>query len=43
MQYTKALIPAAMLAKVEAARAAILDGKIKVWNVVEQGYPTFFK
>jgi basic membrane protein A len=43
MKYTRALIPPATLAKVEAARAAILAGKIKVWNVVEQGYPAFFK
>jgi basic membrane protein A len=43
MKYTKALIPASILAKVDAAKAAILSGQIKVWNVVEQGYPDFFK
>jgi basic membrane protein A len=43
MKYTKALIPASILARVDAAKAAILAGQIKVWNVVEQGYPDFFK
>jgi basic membrane protein A len=43
MRYTKSLIPAAILEKVEAAKAGILSGKIKVWNVVDQGYPNFFK
>ncbi len=43
MTHTKALIPPAILARVDAARADILSRKIKVWNVVEQGYPEFFK
>jgi basic membrane protein A len=43
MKHTKALIPAAILEKVEAARQDILSGKIKVWNVVEQGYPDYLK
>jgi basic membrane protein A len=43
MKYTKSLIPQADLDKVEAARQAILSGKVKVWNVVEQGYPDFMK
>jgi basic membrane protein A len=43
MKYTKTLIPAAILAKVEAAKADIIEGRIKVWNVVEQGYPDYLK
>jgi basic membrane protein A len=43
MTYTKALVPPAMLDKVAAAKADILEGRIKVWNVVDQGYPGFFR
>jgi basic membrane protein A len=43
MKETKSLIPAAILDKVEAAKKGILDGSIKVWNVVEQGYPDYLK
>jgi basic membrane protein A len=43
MQYTKALFPAAYLDKVAAAKAAIIAGEIKVWDVSAQGYPDFFK
>ncbi|OCJ47323.1 BMP family ABC transporter substrate-binding protein [Agrobacterium rubi] len=43
MKYTKDIIPAAYLAKVEAAKAEIISGKVKVWNVVEQGYPDYLK
>ena len=43
MKYTKQMIPAATLAKVEDLRKKILSGQIKVWNVVDQGYPDFFK
>jgi basic membrane protein A and related proteins len=43
MKYTKSLIPQAILDKVEAAKRDILSGKVKVWNVVEQGYPDFMK
>jgi basic membrane protein A len=43
MKYTKNLIPQSILDKVEAAKEGILSGKIKVWNVVEQGYPDFMK
>jgi basic membrane protein A len=32
-----------MIAKVEDLKKDILSGKIKVWNVVDQGYPDFFK
>jgi basic membrane protein A len=43
MKYTKDLIPASILEKVETARQDILSGKIKVWNVVDQGYPDYLK
>ncbi len=43
MKHTKSIIPAATLEKVEQARQDILSGKIKVWNVVEQGYPDYLK
>ncbi len=43
MKYTKDLIPAADLQKVEDLKAKILSGDIKVWNVVDSGYPDFFK
>lgn len=43
MTHTKDRIPQAILAKVEAARQGILSGEIKVWNVVDQGYPDFLK
>ena len=43
MKYTRDMIPAATLAKVEDLKKKILSGEIKVWNVVDQGYPDFFK
>jgi basic membrane protein A len=43
MKYTKDMIPASMLDKVEGMKKKILSGEIKVWNVVDQGYPDFFK
>jgi basic membrane protein A len=43
MTHTKDKIPAATLAKVDEFRKKILAGDIKVWNAVDQGYPSFFK
>lgn len=43
MTYTKDLIPAEILEKVETARQGILSGEIEVWNVVEQGYPDYLR
>jgi basic membrane protein A and related proteins len=43
MKYTKDMIPASILDKVEDMKKKILSGEIKVWNVVDQGYPDFFK
>lgn len=39
MKHTKQDVPADVLAKVDAARADITSGKVKVWDVTEQGYP----
>ena len=43
MKYTHDMIPAPMLAKVDDLKKKILSGEIKVWNVVDQGYPDYFK
>ncbi len=43
MTHTRDMIPAADVAKVEDLKKKILSGEIKVWNVVDQGYPDFFK
>jgi basic membrane protein A len=43
MKYTKQDVPAAILKKVDDAKQAIIDGKLKVWNVIDQGYPSFYK
>jgi basic membrane protein A and related proteins len=43
MKHTRDMIPASTLDKVEDMKKKILSGEIKVWNVVDQGYPDFFK
>jgi basic membrane protein A len=43
MKYTRDMIQPTTLAKVEDLKKKILSGDIKVWNVVDQGYPDFFK
>jgi basic membrane protein A len=43
MKHTKDMIPAEILKKVEQAKQDILSGKVKVWNVVDQGYPDYLK
>jgi basic membrane protein A and related proteins len=43
MKHTRDMIPASILDKVEDMKKKILSGEIKVWNVVDQGYPDFFK
>jgi basic membrane protein A len=43
MTYTKKDIPGPILAAVDKARQDIIDGKTKVWNVIDQGYPSFYK
>jgi basic membrane protein A len=43
MKYTRSMIPAAYLQKVDQAKADIISGKVKVWNVVDQGYPDWLK
>jgi basic membrane protein A and related proteins len=41
-RYTKDVIPAEYRERVDKLRQQIINGDIKVWNVVEQGYPDFF-
>ena len=43
MRYTKKDVPQADLDKVDALKKKIIDGDVKVWNVVTQGYPSWFK
>jgi basic membrane protein A len=43
MTYTKALVPAADLKKVEELKKKILSGEIKVWDAAAQGNPDWFK
>ena len=43
MTYTRDMVPPETLARVEDFKKKILSGEIKVWNVVDQGYPDFFK
>lgn len=43
MKFTRRLIPSAYLRRVSALRQQILSGKIHVWNVIKQGYPSWFK
>ena len=43
MKYTKDIVPAAYLEKVDALKADIVAGKIDVWDVSTEGYPDFFR
>lgn len=43
MKFTKDLVPAADLAKIDQLRQDIISGKTHVWNVITQGYPSWFK
>jgi len=43
LRYTRDAIPADVLSAVEEQRRGIEDGSIKVWNVIERGYPDFYK
>ena len=43
MKYTKKDVPDDVMADVEEAKQGIIDGEVKVWNVIEQGYPKFYK
>jgi basic membrane protein A len=42
MQYTRDLLPAAQLARLASISAMVETGKIHVWNVPTQGYPSWF-
>lgn len=41
-KYTKGAIGQATIDKLTTMRQDIIDGKTKVWNVVDQGYPSFY-
>jgi basic membrane protein A len=43
MKFTRDLIPAEDLDRVDQLRQDIIDGKITVWNVIDQGCADFFK
>ncbi len=43
MKYTKNLIPAEYLAKVDDLKKKIVSGEIKVWDTTTQGMPDWFK
>ena len=43
MQHTQQLIPAAYRERVASLQARIVNGQIKVWNLLQQGYPGFMK
>ena len=43
MKFTASKVPAEDLAKIKDMKAKIISGEIKVWNVVDQGYPSTFK
>lgn len=42
MKYTKDMIPAAYLTRVDELKAEIIAGSISVWDVSASGYPDFF-
>ncbi len=42
-KYTKSAIGTSVIAKLNTMRANIISGKTKVWNVVAQGYPSWYK
>lgn len=43
MRYTKKDVPADVLERVEQAKRGVIGGEIEVWNVIEQGYPSYYK
>ncbi len=43
LKYTKSMIPQADLDKIQQIKQDIISGKIKVWNVIDQGYPDWFQ
>lgn len=43
MRYTKKDVPADVLERVEQAKQGVIGGEIEVWNVIEQGYPSYYK
>jgi basic membrane protein A len=43
MKFTRRLVPSAYVKQVNRLRQQIISGKIHVWNVISQGYPSWFK
>lgn len=43
MTYTRTLVPSAYMARIATLKSQIASGKIKVWNVITQGYPSWYK
>jgi basic membrane protein A and related proteins len=43
MKYTKKDVPQDVLDDVAKQKQGIEDGSVKVWNVIEQGYPSYYK
>lgn len=43
MTHTKQDVPAEDLQKIAQLKQQIISGQVKVWNVVDQGYPSWFK
>ena len=43
MTHTRDLIPSEFLDRVAELRQRIIDGEIAVWNVIDQGYPEFYR
>ena len=43
MKHTKQDVPPKVMAAVDSARERITSGETKVWDVIEQGYPGYYK
>jgi basic membrane protein A len=41
--YTKNDVPAEVMSRLDELKSKITSGELKVWDVVSQGYPTWFK
>ena len=43
MKYTRKDVPDDVMQDVETAKQGIIAGEVKVWNVIAQGYPSYYK
>jgi basic membrane protein A and related proteins len=43
MRHTKDQVPQEILDRLDETRQGIIDGSVEVWNVIDQGYPGFYK